>query len=295
MTYEVLKRGARGASVETLQKYLGIIQTPKLKVDGDFGPKTVSAVKKFQRSNGLWIDGVVGRLTWQEILMSLVGLDSPPWYKPIAIPIAHAIAGFHGNESWIHEWEGHAGKPYWPGGASGITLDPGIDVGYSSPDILKGMVRPSQMKALLSVHAKRVRGQKAERLLEEIYKGKSDTLNPIASIRISRTEAESIFPVCLTSYWNEIVKVFPRLLDLNDCSNATVSALHTAFLSLGYNRGSRNRGLHVLKDPLKKGQYRKIGNVIMSMQQNHKLDGIRRRRRAEGDLILSSLYRDHAR
>lgn len=55
----VLRQGARGEQVRVLQRNLG-----GLAADGVFGPKTTEAVKKFQRANGLKVDGVVGRQTW---------------------------------------------------------------------------------------------------------------------------------------------------------------------------------------------------------------------------------------
>lgn len=55
---KVLKLGSKGKEVEDLQKYL------KIKVDGDFGPKTETAVKNFQKANKLVADGVVGEKTW---------------------------------------------------------------------------------------------------------------------------------------------------------------------------------------------------------------------------------------
>jgi hypothetical protein len=55
---KVLKLNSKGKEVEELQKFLG------LKVDGDFGPKTEEAVKKFQTQNKLISDGVVGTKTW---------------------------------------------------------------------------------------------------------------------------------------------------------------------------------------------------------------------------------------
>ena len=64
---EVLKLGSKGDEVEDLQAYL------KIKVDGDFGPKTEEAVKKFQRENGLTPDGVVGSKTWNK--MGFVSTD----------------------------------------------------------------------------------------------------------------------------------------------------------------------------------------------------------------------------
>lgn len=54
----VLKLGATGSAVVTLQHDLGIT------ADGSFGPATLAAVKKFQASHGLVADGVVGAATW---------------------------------------------------------------------------------------------------------------------------------------------------------------------------------------------------------------------------------------
>lgn len=42
----------------------------KVKIDGDYGPKTRAAVKKFQKSQGLSADGVLGPQT-----MSALGLS----------------------------------------------------------------------------------------------------------------------------------------------------------------------------------------------------------------------------
>ncbi|MCM8766332.1 MAG: peptidoglycan-binding protein, partial [Candidatus Omnitrophica bacterium] len=36
-------------------------------VDGKLGPKTRQAIKDFQRSKGLRVDGIVGKKTWQEL------------------------------------------------------------------------------------------------------------------------------------------------------------------------------------------------------------------------------------
>lgn len=58
----VLKKGSKGEDVKTLQRLLNV--TP---VDGDFGPKTDAAVKAFQKSKGLYPDGIVGNKTWEAL------------------------------------------------------------------------------------------------------------------------------------------------------------------------------------------------------------------------------------
>ena len=61
----VLKQGDTGKKVEELQKKLNASKRAgtKLKVDGIFGPKTLAAVKTFQKASYLKVDGVVGPKT----------------------------------------------------------------------------------------------------------------------------------------------------------------------------------------------------------------------------------------
>jgi peptidoglycan hydrolase-like protein with peptidoglycan-binding domain len=57
-------QGETGKRVSDLQERLNAGGfKPPLKVDGIFGPKTLAAVKAFQRSHGLKVDGLVGPLT----------------------------------------------------------------------------------------------------------------------------------------------------------------------------------------------------------------------------------------
>lgn len=58
---DTLKLGSRGTDVITLQKKLNLHQ------DGIFGPLTEEAVKEFQKSNGLTVDGIVGTKTWAKL------------------------------------------------------------------------------------------------------------------------------------------------------------------------------------------------------------------------------------
>ena len=60
----VLKLGSKGNEVKLLQEKLN------LKADGIFGPLTEEAVKDFQRSNGLKVDGIVGTNTLSKLNLS---------------------------------------------------------------------------------------------------------------------------------------------------------------------------------------------------------------------------------
>lgn len=61
----VLKLGSRGNEVKVLQEKLN------LKADGIFGPLTEEAVKDFQRSNSLEVDGIVGANTLSKLNLSV--------------------------------------------------------------------------------------------------------------------------------------------------------------------------------------------------------------------------------
>lgn len=58
----VLRPGASGPDIALVQRWLG-----GLNVDGRYGASTETAVRRFQREQGLKIDGHVGRDTWDAL------------------------------------------------------------------------------------------------------------------------------------------------------------------------------------------------------------------------------------
>jgi len=58
----VLRKGAKGEGVKIMQEALGI------GADGDFGPGTERALKKWQSDNGLTADGIAGPATFAKLL-----------------------------------------------------------------------------------------------------------------------------------------------------------------------------------------------------------------------------------
>lgn len=63
MKYSQVKYGSSGNDVKTLQELLNS-NGYSLDIDGNFGPKTVAAVKDYQQKNNLDVDGIVGDNTW---------------------------------------------------------------------------------------------------------------------------------------------------------------------------------------------------------------------------------------
>ena len=58
-----LKRGAKGQRVRELQQTLKSKGFDPGDIDGDFGPATEAAVRAFQASEGLLVDGIAGPKT----------------------------------------------------------------------------------------------------------------------------------------------------------------------------------------------------------------------------------------
>jgi N-acetyl-anhydromuramyl-L-alanine amidase AmpD len=63
-TKPVLKRGSSGADVERLQRSLTAALGRTVGIDGAFGPNTETAVRDYQSSRGLAVDGIAGSGTW---------------------------------------------------------------------------------------------------------------------------------------------------------------------------------------------------------------------------------------
>lgn len=68
VTLHTLKSGSKGENVKALQILLNGRDYSCGTADGDFGAKTLTAVKKFQKAEKLIQDGVVGAKTWSALL-----------------------------------------------------------------------------------------------------------------------------------------------------------------------------------------------------------------------------------
>ena len=66
-SYPTLKKGARGNITKLLQEKLVSLGYNTNGIDGIFGSGTEKAVTAFQKSNGLVVDGIVGKNTWRKL------------------------------------------------------------------------------------------------------------------------------------------------------------------------------------------------------------------------------------
>lgn len=189
------------------------------------------------------------------------------------------MPGFRGDLAWIHAWEGHRGRPYYPGGAwSGVTLDPGADLGHIDWALFRaayGRVLTRDELAACA-RARGLRGAAAGSRLENDAE--------LRAIDITRAQATSLMPVVAAPYWQQIARRFPVI-----CAPGAPSVVQTALLSLAYNRGPHNSALGTLTSPLsegaRSGDWRPLAAAIDQMQNDHPLRGITRRRDAEAALV----------
>ena len=68
------QRGDDGQEVLAIQKRLVELNYTVTNIDGDFGPETENAVKKFQADRGLEVDGIIGSATYR----ALMNKELPP-------------------------------------------------------------------------------------------------------------------------------------------------------------------------------------------------------------------------
>jgi peptidoglycan hydrolase-like protein with peptidoglycan-binding domain len=118
-----LKRGSKGPGVETLQRLLTQLGYP-VAVKGIFGPKTESAVRKFQAAEGISVDGICGPQTRRAMADAIKRRGSPPKPAPQPTPTPVSTSQLADNivriakqerERWhnpvaIKEWQ-PAAKP----------------------------------------------------------------------------------------------------------------------------------------------------------------------------------------
>jgi peptidoglycan hydrolase-like protein with peptidoglycan-binding domain len=81
-----LRLGSRGSAVIDLQTRLATAGFSPGAADGIFGSRTDAAVRSFQRARGLGADGVVGPLTWGELLGTTTPQPAPSTGSPAPAP-----------------------------------------------------------------------------------------------------------------------------------------------------------------------------------------------------------------
>jgi peptidoglycan hydrolase-like protein with peptidoglycan-binding domain len=121
-----VKQGSTGPAVTALQRQLNA-HGQHLVVDGNFGPATATAVRSFQSSKKIGVDGIAGPQTWNSLVSTGSVTPPPPPPPPSGgtlakvVSIANAIKNGHAEPGW------HGGAvPYSWGGGHGSKPGPSL-------------------------------------------------------------------------------------------------------------------------------------------------------------------------
>jgi peptidoglycan hydrolase-like protein with peptidoglycan-binding domain len=173
----------------------------------------------------------------------------------------------------------------WPGGASGVTVGIGYDLGQTDRAKIendwRGRVSDPMLSAMLS--ASGVTGGRANSL--------ASTLK--SSIEIPWDVALAVHRECVVPRWEGVVeKALPNTDKLPpDCFGALVSLTFNRGPSFS-NDGDRYREMRAIKAHMAAGAFDKIPGEFRAMKriwQGKGLDGLLRRRDAEADLFQRGL------
>ncbi|HTX37867.1 MAG TPA: peptidoglycan-binding protein [Bryobacteraceae bacterium] len=272
MADPVLKLGDSGPSVAEAQDLLnrtGAILDP----DGAFGNGTDAAVREFQAGAvpSLPVTGIIDSVTWQ----ALRALPEPSPDMPV-----RAVAFIGREEVGSRElYDKLACRPAWPGGASGVTIGVGYDLGQQSSfeDDWSAVLTPAQVAAL----------------------------RPWLQVRGAAASGGPAALKNLTIPWPAAWQVFLRRT-LPDQVRTTRTAFNGwqamprlcfgALVSLVYNRGSRmtdsptapgdRTEMRAIRDAVAAGQFAAIPAQLRSMERLWPVgNGLRDRREREAKLF----------
>jgi len=249
-----------GERIRAIQARLGLV------ADGIIGPATLTAIERL-------IDGpgraaiAPSRLTCSESALS--------WIVTFEIS----------SESYYTR---RLKRPYWPGGASGITIGIGYDLGYTSPAQCRrdwrGLLDGQALAALESVC--RLKGDDAAAAVG------GDGLRAV-SVPIHAAR-RAFYTASLPYHAKRCREAYPGVADLP-------ADAQTALLSLVFNRGtrksgSRRREMKALEPLVRSGDLDGMAEQFIAMKRlwaNTNLTGLLARRDTEAELLRGA-RRDYA-
>lgn len=246
--------------------------------------KTRERIKALQKRIGAKADGIVGPATLTR-LESIADKALGPLEKPIETSLTVSKKGLEqivkfeiSSNSYYERFLSH---PIWPGGASGITIGIGYDLGYNTQKQAKtdweGKIPDAGLEDLLGVVGKK--GESAKELL-----------NQVQHITIGIESAREVFYMStLSRYARMTRKAYPGIEDLPADAQAML-------LSLVFNRGSsmsgdRRREMKLIQPLVKNKDLNGIAEQIRAMKRlwdKEKLPGLHIRRDKEASLITSA-------
>lgn len=246
-------------ALSTSDRIKRIQQYFKLEPDGIIGPATLTAIEDrlFDESDQSEEN--------HSLIISSVGMQQL---------VQHEIV----SKNYYNKFLKH---PIWPGGASGITIGIGYDLGYNRAAQVQrdwlGKVSDADLEKL-----KKVVGLKADKAKKQLHR--------VKAVEVAFEKATEVFSdSTLPRYAAATRKAFPGVEKLHADAQA-------ALLSLVYNRGtamsgSRRKEMAAIKPLVLQQDYDGIAQEMLSMKrlwQGKGLDGLLKRRDDEAALVSQS-------
>jgi hypothetical protein len=239
--------------IKRIQSYLSV------PADGLIGPTTLTAIE-----NALFSEPEKAAADYS-LTVSKRGLDKL---------VRHEIS----SEAYYRKYLSH---PVWPGGASGITIGIGYDLGYNK----ENQIRKDWGRKLAEIDLEKlivVSGLRAE-AAKQVVSG-------VKSVNIPLKAANDVFYIStLPRYAVSTLKTYPGVDKLFADAQA-------GLLSLVYNRGTSFKGalrkeMAAIKPFVEQQNYTGIAQQIRAMKrlwEGRGLDGLLKRRDDEARLIAGS-------
>lgn len=171
-------------------------------------------------------------------------------------------------------------KPTWPGGASGVTIGIGVDLGY----ITRKEFDQYFSKYFSETDANKLRsviGIKGVSARSNLYKARG--------VQFSWENAKKAFiEWTLPKFWKMTVRLWPGIEEL--CESAQIALVSIVFNRGASTRGGTRREMLNIKSRVLEKDYAGIADQVYSMKRlwrNKGLDGLLKRRDKEAKMILS--------
>jgi len=182
----------------------------------------------------------------------------------------------------ILSYEGLGQPSKWPGGASGVTIGIGYDLGYESEEEFREDWSPYLTEEEIS------------RLVTALGKngvGAKNIASQFSDIRIKRSDAEEVFEKRSLPKYEEMTRnAFPGFDDLPaDAQGALVSLVFNRGASMN---GDRRIEMRVIKELVPQGDLQGIADQIRKMKrlwEGQNMGGLLARRDKEADLVESCI------
>ena len=205
--------------------------------------------------------------------------------------------GFVGDLEWIFNQEGSGTRYYHssvyfpdslekPVTKSGITIDPGVDLGNCDRQTALAVLSYYQNEELLSSSLKSLlltaigkKGKSAAAWMTEHRKFFKNVFNVPIHMSLQVLQYYSA-----PGYWEPLAEAMPELLTISNLS--VKRAVHTALLDMAYNRGCR-KTIALARNAITRHDFNLMADEILTVKSC--TDGLNRRRTDESMLIKAAL------